>query len=466
MQMLRSLFLTAVLPLQLFAQSARTADTVFAEVRTNPEKLRTFLRAMPKGAELHTHLSGTPGPDRLLSLAASSRELNYFVSIPDRDSAPDDPDAYALAAFPPGGKEPAAKPGFRYVSALALGNAASADLKSRLNAFRQAHLINKLDSKPLLSFYSSIFQRRGAVVNSREMIPFLLRDLMAQARKDRVSCVEVQINPFPSSPGAAGAENERSMNLTNAREFVTLLARVVSEENARVPESEQVDVRFVLAFLRTSARTLTALPIAFELASGNDAAARSIAGINLVGNEYSQEQKSGQFLTGPEHLRDYLLTLRRAYPRVRLAMHAGESTVWDWHVRDTLLSGAERIGHGTNLELSPDGADLELVRRSRSAVEACPTSNQLLLGVPFSRHPLLKYLRSGIPVSVSTDDAGVFETNMTEEFARLAESMPLSFEEIKLLARNSLVYSFAEPDRKRELLSRFDEDMKHFEQGN
>lgn len=465
-RMLPHFFVAATLTVPLgvsLPSPGKDARSYFAEVRSNRAELRRFLKRMPKGAELHTHLSGTPDPDRLLSLAAGSHQLRYFVAVPEKDNQ-DDPAAFAMIALPPG-QEPVLRPGFQYVAAETLLKAGTSDLKSKLSAFRQAHLINHLDPKPIAAFYSTIFQRRGAVVNNQELIPIMTADLVSEARRHRISYVEVQVSPFPANPAAKPGENERAMNLTSSREFLAKLVLAAEAANKTAGPSEQVDVRFVLGFLRTSPRLLTALPLAFELASGSDAAGRSIAGINLVGNEYSEDTKAGQHLAGPEHIRDYLLTLRRAYPRVRLALHAGESTKWDWHIRDSLLAGAERIGHATNLELSPDGADLELFSRSAAAVEACPTSNQLLLGVPLARHPLLKYIQAGIPVSISTDDAGIFGTDMTEEFARVAESMPaLSWDHLRALARGSLEHSFAAQERKRALLKRFDSELSEFEE--
>lgn len=453
----------AALHAETSPQRTRDARNAFAEVRANQSQLRLFLRRMPKGAELHTHLSGTPAPDRLLSLAAGSTQFHYFAAIPDR-AAPEDPHAFALVAAARSAGVPA-KPGFSYVPVDTLLAARTLEMKSRLAQFRQAHLINQQDQAPLTQFYGTIFQRRAAVVNNQEIIPSMVQDLVAEARKHRISYVEVQVSPFPSDPAAKPGENERATNVTSAREFLTRLAGAAETANKSAPTTQQVDVRFVLGFLRTNARLLTALPIAFELASGSDSVGRSIAGINLVGNEYSEDNKAGAHLAGPEHIRDYLLTLRRAYPRVRVALHAGETTKWDWHIRDSLLAGAERIGHATNLELSPDGADLELFRRSAASIEACPTSNRLLLGVPVARHPLLNYIQAGIPVSISTDDAGIFETDMTEEFARIAESMPaLTWDHIKRLARGSLEQSFAEESRKQALLKRFDAEMAEFEE--
>jgi adenosine deaminase CECR1 len=225
-----------------------------------------------------------------------------------------------------------------------------------------------------------------------------------------------------------------------------------------------VEVRFILAFSRTNPRVFLYLPIAFELAAGSDGVAGVIAGINLVGNEYSQDARVGQEIAGPENLREYILTLHRVYPRVRLSIHAGEGTRWDWHIRDSILMGAERIGHATNLALSPDAIEPELLRRNNILIEACLTSNHLLLGVPLAEHPFIKYLRANIPVSLNSDDAGIFATTMNEEFLRAVEYYPdLKWEELKKLARAGLEHAFVSETQKQLLLTRWETDMQAFE---
>ncbi|MBL8021189.1 MAG: hypothetical protein JNM27_16085, partial [Leptospirales bacterium] len=341
-------------------KGARDAGQYLREVRSNPQALRAFMKRMPKGAELHTHLSGTPTPDRLLQLAAESKSAKYFVSLPMKVEPTEDPTAYAFVAVA-AGSQPPTNPKLKYVTPSALLEAKSGDIKAHLLEFRQANLINARDAKPLATFYATTFQRRGAVVNNREMLPRMIVDEIKNARQHRVSYLEIQLNPFPTDPTLKAADNERSINPTSAREYLQTLVDVVDKENKGVSHTQQVHVRFVLAFLRTSPRILTQLPIAFEIASGKDAVAQAIAGINLVGNEYSDDLRAGQFIAGPENMRDYLLTLKRTYPRVHVALHAGEITTWDWHIRDSALAGAERIGHAVNLGLSPEDVDSNLL---------------------------------------------------------------------------------------------------------
>ena len=51
-------------------------------------------------------------------------------------------------------------------------------------------------------------------------------------------------------------------------------------------------------------------------------------------------------------------------------------------------------------------------------------------------------LAFGVPVALSTDDAGIERIDLTHEFARAVESYALSYADLKELVRNSIEYSF------------------------
>jgi len=76
-------------------------------------------------------------------------------------------------------------------------------------------------------------------------------------------------------------------------------------------------------------------------------------------------------------------------------------------------------------------------------VEICLTSNDLILGIRGSDHPLPMYLKFGVPVSLATDDEGVLRSDMTHEFLRAAETYDfLTYQDLKRMVRLSLEHSF------------------------
>ena len=123
-------------------------------------------------------------------------------------------------------------------------------------------------------------------------------------------------------------------------------------------------------------------------------------------------------------------------------------------MRDTLLLGADRIGHGVNLITDPD--TMRLMRHGPYLVEINLVSNLLLEYVAeYGQHPFPEYLRTGIPVALSTDDRGMWDSNLTDEFFVAVKEFNLSWPELVTLSRNSLLHAFAPDSVKADLLARY-----------
>jgi adenosine deaminase CECR1 len=97
-------------------------------------------------------------------------------------------------------------------------------------------------------------------------------------------------------------------------------------------------------------------------------------------------------------------------------------------------------------------------------VEINLISNLLLEYVDdYAQHPFPEYLRTGIPVALSTDDRGMWDSNLTDEFFVAVREFNLSWDELVGLSRNSLSYSFAPAPLKAELLGRYAQRLADFE---
>jgi adenosine deaminase len=169
----------------------------------------------------------------------------------------------------------------------------------------------------------------------------------------------------------------------------------------------------------------------------------------------------------PEHgltaMRDYHLHMRmvdymhRLYPRVHIALHAGELASGlvppeglRFHIREAIEIGhAERIGHGVSVMYENDPLGLlRLMKQRHIAVEINLTSNDLILGVSGANHPLPVYRKYGVPIVLSTDDEGVSRTHLTQEYQRAVLTYGLSYANLKEIVRNSIEYSFLPPTEK------------------
>ena len=82
---------------------------------------------------------------------------------------------------------------------------------------------------------------------------------------------------------------------------------------------------------------------------------------------------------------------------------------------------------------------------------------------PGQVHPFPEYLRTGIPVCLNTDDRGMWDSNLTDEYYTAVTTFNLSWDELVQLGRNSLAFSFAQPDVKAKLLADYEKAVAAFE---
>jgi adenosine deaminase/aminodeoxyfutalosine deaminase len=128
---------------------------------------------------------------------------------------------------------------------------------------------------------------------------------------------------------------------------------------------------------------------------------------------------------------------------LRLTAHAGEScgpeSVWA-----ALELGTERIGHG--IRSVDDPVLMKHLRDHDIPLEIAVTSN-VVTGVvsAVEAHPLRRLYDAGVPVTLNTDDPGMFRTTLSEEYALAARCFAFSDEELRGIARNGFRYGFEAP---------------------
>jgi adenosine deaminase len=102
-----------------------------------------------------------------------------------------------------------------------------------------------------------------------------------------------------------------------------------------------------------------------------------------------------------------------------------------------------RIAHGVRA-IEDAGVVDELVRRG-VALDVCIASNVATGVVPsVSAHPALRLLRAGVPITLSTDDPGLFGTTLRSEYRALA-SLGATPAELAKVERASLSRAIAQP---------------------
>src|SRR5271166_343738 len=422
---------------------ARTAQHCL-NIRKDPNLLLAFLREMPKGGDLHNHLTGGIYTESFIEWEADKGDcvdpkVLSFSAPPC--NAPAVPAANALS-----------DQGLynRIVDALSLRNWQLSGQSGHDHFF---DTFGKFSQATWGTTDKMLAQAASRAASQHEVYQELMltptsKDLDALAKSlgwdDDFARLQQKLIAvgLPQILVTARKEMEAA---ESGRDKILNCGQAAADPGC------QIQQRFIAQVSRGKSKEVVfAQALAGFLLAGADPAvvapAPHIVGINLVMAEDWYVPMNDFSL----HMRmlDYL---HKKYPHVHIALHAGELVEGlvppkdlQFHVRDSVEIGhAERIGHGVDVmnETRPFELLQEMARRN-VMVEICLTSNDVILGVRGPQHPLTEYIRAGVPVALATDDEGVARSDMTHEYLKGVEEQDLSYVQLKKMARTSLEHAF------------------------
>jgi len=420
----------------------RTARRL-ASVRQSPTLLLAFLREMPKGGDLHSHLSGAIYAESWIDYAAQDNlclDRTASLLLPP----PCDPSCARYT------NKPAVSCAYQdHVLYNQLVDAWSMRNWNRGEDSGHDHFFATFDKFDLASINSGGNQ---------------LAEVASRAAADHLQYLELMHTADGRHSAELGAKLGWDDDFSRMRDklLASGLRDVVAAARAQLdrdqakqrqilrcgtPEAEpgcQVTVRYLYQVLRGLPREMVFAQILLgcELTQTDP----RFVGLNPVMPEdwyvpmhdFDLHMKMLDYLHG-------------VYPKVHISLHAGELAMGlvppeglSFHIRESIERGhAERIGHGVSVmnEHDPLGLLKEMAER-KVLVEICLTSNDLILGVEGANHPLPVYISHGVPVALATDDQGVSRSDMTHEYLRAVETYKLSYPQLKRMSRQSLEHSF------------------------
>lgn len=414
----------------------------FAVLKQRPAELTAFLRAMPKGGDIHSHLSGAVYAENYLKWAAADGvcvdEAALALTPPPCARADGKPPVTDLFA----GKSPSGLTVDRLIDALSV---------------RNFHVYGHSGHDQFFRTFAA-FDAAGAGRGGD-----MLAEVMARAADQNIAYLELMMSPGMSDARklAAGltwnddlsvlraalpddaiapivAKTRREIDVMEAR------ARDVLDCDGTRPPACDVTVRYLAQVIRVfpAPQVFSQILFGFRLVEADP----RMVGINLVAPE-----------DNPVTLADYTRQMESIgfaaaeMPNVPVSLHAGELTLGlvppedlRFHIREAIeIAGARRIGHGVDIlyEDDPEGLLKRMVREN-ILVEINLTSNDVILGVTGDDHPFETYLAAGVPLTLSTDDEGVSRINLTHEYVRATRTYDLDYPTLKRFARNSLSHAF------------------------
>ncbi|GAB5562016.1 MAG: hypothetical protein SynsKO_36630 [Synoicihabitans sp.] len=436
MRFVRLSMLLTALPAILLADdfSAR-----YEEIRrqASPEQLYKFLYALPKGGDLHNHFGGSIIPEWKWDILTDTQRNggDQFYARVRFNAAADAIDPRALNhTIREHTYQKLQEP--KKSEYVPLEQLTATERNAWLNAFR-------LDApgEGRHEFFAYTWDRLGDIHRNPHVRFELLAEHIKAFAGEGLRYLETMFGLY-------------TMTDNDGRILSDEEALLLMEERLAQPDvaSTGVELRFLETILRFTPDALRDLELTYAWVNAHR---DRWVGINMAGIEESGKGYPLRFL-------DTYRQLRAKYPTLPLSIHAGEMDSPDKNIRETLLLGASRIGHGVNILGDPDTL-LMLQHSNRTLIEVQLVSNRLLEYVPdLNRHPFPELLRTGVPVCLNTDDRGMWDSNMTDEYYTAVTHFNLSWEELTLLARNSLQHAFVERETKDRLLESYDKDLATF----
>jgi adenosine deaminase len=440
--------------------TAEVRETVVTQkmnaLRYDSAALKKFLKDMPKGADLHSHLSGAVSTEKLIEWGAADGACIDTITW--------------IAALPP-----------CKTTQVTISNALSDQTlyKNILKAW-------SMDSfqGTLLEAHQHFFDAFGkfSAVQLDSRTDDSIADVLSIAGKNNQIYIELMQGLGASTVGALAAKyfqptdawteavllekrqqiiadplfkQTLDKNAANLKSWIEGARKLLNCGNINPDEGCNVDVRFLVSANRTKDRA----SVFAQWVYGYEFTQLSplVVGVELVSPE--EDANSLKYYTDEMFALDVLRRFNQADTTrrpVRISLHAGElipevlpntpegQAHLKYHIRQAVeIAHAERIGHAVDILQEDQPLDLMKTMREKNVMaEICLTSNMTLLGKEGSAHPVNNYLENQVPAALATDDEGILRGDITDEYVRAVTKQGLDYPTLKKMVRTSLEHSF------------------------
>lgn len=282
-------------------------------------------------------------------------------------------------------------------------------------------ILREIDTSETLEAYLAWFRYTLPLMQSKEALGRIAYELAEDNAAENVRYLEVRYAPI--------LHTEEGLSLEEVNDAV-LEALKAAERDLDIKTS------LIICGLRDryESASLRQAELAVEYRE------RGVVGFDLAGGEAGNPPKHHRHAF--YHARNNLLNL---------TIHAGESWGPDSIHQALFFCGAHRIGHGTSLYRDPDL--MQYVVDHRIPLEICPTSNvQTHVVSSYEAHPLKRYVKADVPITINTDNRLFSRTSVTEELWRVHQHCDIGPEQLREIVLNGFRYAFLPWDEKQALL--------------
>jgi len=426
----------------------RAADKM-SSIVGDPVALGQFLTAVPKGGDLHNHLSGAVYAETYLDWAKT--EGGYCISNSSLALSTSCSNTSTTSPIP----TPADALFMDVVRAWSMQDFVAGAQTGHDHFFATFGKFGAISGKAHHAKGLADVMKRADSENALYLEPMLLSNSTAGNVGSTVwtggTLTTAALPGFHGALLAYSGWNAAVQAILSDIQATESGARQELGCDGSSPSSAcRVGSRFMVYISRSGSgpAVFAQMVAAFEAAKSEP----RLVALNLVGPE-----DGSTALSAYDRHMEMLGYLHDAYAGkspLHVTLHAGElapkylpsnySIANINHIRKAVeVAHAERIGHGVDVlgETDPTGL-LAQLKQLGVMVEIGLSSNIQILEVSGTDHPLSSYLSNGVPVALATDDQGVSRSSMAGEYFRAVQDQKLDYKTLKKMARTSLEKSF------------------------
>lgn len=424
----------------------QATSQVFNAIKADPNRLIAFLRQMPKGGDLHNHISGAIFAESYIDWASQDGLCHDAASLALTTCAAGQPDLKTALA-----KD--AQLYDRLVDAWSMRNLAQSNQNGHDHFF-------------------DAFGKFGAATGKR--YGDMLAEVANRSAGEKLSYLELLLTPASDAknlpkyvawtddlaaqrrallayqPTQAGAVPSIASQISSARAAIDGYEKRKNEllkcDTPQAAPGCQVQIRYLSQISRALPlpQVYAQMVVAAEIAQVDS----RFVGLNLV-----QPEDDLSSLTNFRAQMGMLDYLHGQYPKLHISLHAGELAPglvppeeMRFHIAESVRLGhAERIGHGVDImhEDQPYAVLKEMADKG-VLVEVCLSSNDGILGIRGKEHPFKTYQAYGVAMALATDDAGIARSDISREYLKAVADLGVAYSDLKRLTRASLEHAFIE----------------------
>lgn len=303
----------------------------------------------------------------------------------------------------------------------------------------------------ILTFFQIFNDYIYDLVNDRESIAYATRSVIEDFQRDGVRYIELRTTPRDIPDAAISRENYVEIVLE------ALQQHHESQLASGVADSDMIEVHLILSIDRTmtavgadkivsiAAKHMSSPPPSIPRAQPMPP---TVVGIDLCGNPTKGD----------------VSTFTPAFKRAKtlgldITVHFAEMPASSTELElTTLLTWfPDRLGHAINI---PSHLK-EIIKERKLGLELCLSCNVLaeMTQGGFKGHHFGEWRATECPVALSTDDVGVFESSLANEYLIAAREFGLGRAELLGLARRAVGAAFAGRERMARLIAEFEKHV-------